>query len=250
MTHAAESTHFYTQDGEPAYEVPNASKGGMRPTTVRDAKKLGYLPSVTTIIRCADRPALTNWMVDQGILAALTLPRNAGELEADWLKRVKQDSREQARKAAERGTAIHAAIQGHYEGQQPSEADWPYVQGAMKAVGLGTWEPERSFAHKLGFGGKVDLSNDGMVLDFKTKEFGHDDDLRTWDEHAMQLAAYRQGLNVQKAKCAICYVSVNNPGVARMIEIPEDELERGWNCFMALLLFWQAKNRYPAPQSA
>jgi len=33
-----ESGHYYAKDGTAVFEVPNKSKGGMRPTTLRDAK--------------------------------------------------------------------------------------------------------------------------------------------------------------------------------------------------------------------
>lgn len=251
MTHAAESAHWYTDTGQVAYEVPNGSKGGMRPTTLRDARKLGLVPSVTGIIRCADRPALTTWLVEQGIMAALTLPRAVDEPEKAWLARVRNDAKEQARKASERGTAIHAAIQGHYEGTPPSEEFWPHVQGATKAVcewaADQTWYAEASFAHVLGYGGKVDLHSDAFVLDFKTKEFDETgmEGLKAWDEHAMQLAAYREGLAIPNgARCGICYVSVNNPGLARVIEIPEAALSRGWDMFLGLLSYWKALKKF------
>lgn len=245
MTHAAESLHWYDRKGLPCYTV-KAKDGSDRPTTLRDARKLLLVPSVTAIIRCADRPGLTNWMIDQGILAALTLPRLENEPEADYLKRIKQDSREQARKAAEKGSAIHAAIQGHYEGIAPAEEYWPYLKGVLevvKAHGNG-WKAEQSFSHPLGFGGKVDLNNRGVVIDFKTKEFDTTEDLRTWDEHAQQLAAYRHGLGMEKARCAIVYVSTTSPGLAKLIEIKEEELQKGWTCFYALLHYWQAKSGY------
>ena len=254
MAHVAESTHWYDRAGNPAYTV-KAKDGTERPTTLRDARKLDLLPSVTTVIRCADKPALTNWMVDQGILAALTLPRNVGESESDWLKRVKQDSKEQARKAAARGTLIHGAIQGHYEGTPPDTEYWPHVQAATHEVAGWSpdseeWVAERSFACRMGYGGKVDLSafdmDSGFVLDFKTKEFAPGDDLKTWDEHAMQLAAYREGLGYPDARCAIVYVSVTHPGIASLIEIEEAELKKGWKCFYSLLQFWKAARGYDA----
>lgn len=243
MTHAAESLHWYTRDGETAYTV-KALDGTDRPATLRDARKLKLVPSVTSIIRCAAAPGLELWKQRQIMLAALTLPKRDDEPEDAYLARIIADGREQARKAAERGTLIHAAIQGHYEGVQPSEDDWPHVQGAMKAVGPGVWTPEQAFAHSIGFGGKVDLSSDEEVIDFKTKEFGPDDPLKTWDEHAMQLSAYRTGLGIPEARCAIVYVSVTNPGLAKRIEIPESELIKGWKCFSALLAFYQAKTGY------
>ena len=246
MIHAAESTHWYDKAGLPVYQV-EAVKGGVRPTTLRDARKLGLGPSVTGVIKCAAAPGLERWKQQQVLLSALTLKRGIAETDDEFTKRIMQDSQEQAKKAAERGTAIHAAIQGWYEDVIPPQEYLPHCEGTAKAVigWLGErWVSERSFFHPLGFGGKVDLSCDLAVLDFKTKEFGPDDDLKTWDEHHMQLAAYREGLGDPEARCAICYVSVNNPGLARVIEIPEDDLQRGWECFKALFQYWKAKNRY------
>lgn len=255
MAHIAESTHWYDREGNPAYEV-EAKKGGKRPTTLRDARVLNLLPSVTTIIGLADKPALTNWKIDQGILAALTLPRGENEPESEWLKRVKWDSKEQSLKAAERGTAIHAAIQGHFEGKAPEAEYWPHVKGTAEAIkeyfGVQNWDAEKSFAHPMGFGGKTDLSCKseklGIVVDFKSKEFNQDTKLDTYDEHAMQLSAYAKGLNIQEPRGAICYVSATVPGLVKIIEIEPENLLRGWNCFCALLDFWRFKNRFTFQQ--
>ena len=247
MTHASESQHWYTREGEPCYTV-KAKDGSDRPATLRDARKLNLVPSVTSIIRCAASPGLEYWKQQQVLMAALTLPKIDGEAEGAYLQRILNDSREQAKKAAERGTAIHAAIQGFYQGEPPSPEDFrQYVLGAQETVSKWlpstVWVAERSFSHALGFGGKVDLCGVGVV-DFKTKEFDTTADLKTWDEHAMQLAAYRHGLGLEKARCAIVYVSSTVPGLTKLIEIQEDELQRGWTCFYSLLHYWQAKNTY------
>lgn len=246
MAHASESGHWYAFDGTPVYEVP-AANGKMRPTTLRDARKLNLFPSVTGIIRCAAAPGLERWKQEQTLLAALTLPRGQDEPESDWLERVRSDSQEQARKAAERGTAIHAAIQGHYEGKTCPAEYWPHVKGAVEAVRgwLDTeWTPEKSFAHPWGYGGKTDLSCPLAIVDFKSKEFGPEDDLETYDEQHMQLAAYREGVEYKTAQGAICYVSTTVPGVAKVISVDTAKMEQGRDMFLALLAFWQAKNRY------
>lgn len=247
ITRAAESTHWYQRNGAPCYEVMSAKPGVMRPATLRDARKLNLVPSVTTIIQCAAKPGLERWKAEQVMLSALTLPRREGENEKDWIARVWDDSQEQSRKARDKGTEIHAAIQGAYEGKDVSTPFIEYVAGAERAVAAwmkGPWNAEKSFACPLGFGGKVDLSHNWAVIDFKSKEFDVTADLKIWPEHAMQLAAYRHGLGMDKAKCAIVYVSVTNPGLAKLIEIPEEELQRGWKCFYSLLHYWQAKSGY------
>jgi hypothetical protein len=246
MAHAAESLHWYTRKGETAYTV-KARDGSDRPATLRDARKLNLVPSVTSIIKSAAAPALERWKLDQMLHAALTLPRGPTEPEADWISRVWTDSKETAKKAAEKGTAIHAAIQGAYEGEAYPAEIFAHVAGAMEAVEAwmpALWTAERSFADPLGFGGKVDLSCAAGVIDFKTKEFSDPDTLKTWDEHAMQLAAYRSGLRTDRARCAIVYVSVSTPGLAKLIEISEDDLRRGYRMFMGLLEYWIAKQNF------
>ena len=249
MAHAAEWGHWYDKDGKPCYEVSYADPSkGMRPTTLGDAEKLGLLPSVTTIINEAAKPSRERWKQEQVLHAALTLPRIDGEPEKDYLARIMRDSQEQAKKAAERGTAIHAAIQGSYEGRHPGPELLQHTLLADDAIT--TWlkmpsglsvEAELSFASPLGFGGKCDLTGDPphFVADFKTTEKPLNS-LDTYDSHWMQLAAYREGLKIPNARCAIVYVSAVEPA-ARLIEIPEDKLQRGWAMFKALLDYWYAR---------
>ena len=107
---ASESNHWYTRDGVPMYTV-EAAKGGQRATTLRDARKLNLVPSVTTILNVAAKPALTNWLQQQVLLAALTLPRRPDEPEKEYIDRIISDSKEQGRSAADAGTDIHPSIQ-------------------------------------------------------------------------------------------------------------------------------------------
>ena len=105
-----ESLHWYTQAGEPCHTING------RNTTLRDARKMNLCPSVTSVLGIIAKPALTNWMVDQGIMAALTMPRVNGESETDYIKRIKDDSKQQAIRAAQEGSRIHQAIERSYNG--------------------------------------------------------------------------------------------------------------------------------------
>lgn len=243
MTHASESGHWYYPDGKPAYQVQGA-KGLVTPD-IRHARKFGLLPGVTTIIRQAAAPGLERWKQQQILLAAMTLPRGPEQSESDWMQAVARDAQEQGRNAAERGTAIHKAIQERDLKGEYAE----HVIGTLKelktAFNGAEFITEQSFAHPLGFGGKVDdhAPQSGIVLDYKTKEFGPDAELDTYDEHHMQLAAYREGLGMPNAKCAIVYVSVTVPGLAKVLELGYHELEQGWGMFQALLTYFKVKNR-------
>ena len=59
------------------HTVPSA-KGEARATTLRDARKLGLLPSVTNVLGVINKPELVEWKMTQAVLAALTLPRRDG----------------------------------------------------------------------------------------------------------------------------------------------------------------------------
>jgi hypothetical protein len=239
----SESGHWYLPDGSPAYRIIGKN-GKERNSTVKDAREHGLLPSVTTIIGCASKPALDVWKQQQAILSALTLPRLEGESEEDWLSRVVADSKETAKQAAERGTQIHGVIEAFYEGIYIPELP-PYVRAVENAInehfGSQLWISEKSFAYG-GFGGKCDLvAKSGFVVDFKTTEKDLDK-LDYFFDHQMQLSAYRQGFEMPKARCAIVYVNALQ-NKAKLVEIPEDDLRIGWECFTHLLAFYRAKNK-------
>jgi hypothetical protein len=251
VTRPSESMHWYTSDGEPKYTV-EAKDGSQRPTTLRDARKLGLVPSVTTIIKTAANPGLEAWKLQQMMLAALTLPRADDEPEESFLQRVMIDSKEHARKAADLGSEIHAGLEGFFETGILTNNYAEYqagVEGSVhKLFGELNWSVEKAFAHPEGFGGKVDLHSrdgDGVVIDFKTKQFTKDtiDKVVGYDEHCMQLAAYRAGLNLPKARCANVFVSVTEPGLVKIHEWTEEDLERAETMFSALLSYWYAKSR-------
>lgn len=248
----AESGHWYTRTGQPMYQVPSKKDGSLRNTTLRDARALDLVPSVSGIIRMAASPGLEVWKLNEMLMASLTLPKIDGESLEAFASRVQHDSKETGRKASERGTAIHAGIQAFYEGHL-LEGYLEHGKATEKSLdehfGANLWLPEVSFA-KDGYGGKCDLmvkSNhvfNGIVVDIKTKEFTDPDKIVAYDEHLMQLAAYRHGLGMPKARCANAFVSVQQPVQVKVVEWSEVDLERGLSMFMCLLSFWQLKNNY------
>ena len=247
---ASESNHWYTKDGVPQYTVPSKKDGLPRATTLRDARTMDLVPSVTTILNMAAKPALIAWLQQQVLYAALTLPRRPDEPEKEYIERIINDSKEQGRSAADAGTAIHASIQGFYE-DKPTGKHQESVDACTKAItehfGEAIWISERSFSHEFGFGGKCDLfcaSTINAVVDIKTKEFTDPKKVEGYDEHLMQLAAYRVGLGIPMARCANVFVSRNVPNLVVVKEWSEEDLVRGWKMFLSLLEFWQLKNQF------
>ena len=247
IKYTSEAGHWYDRSGNPAYTVIGKN-GKERNTTLRDAREHDLVPSVTTILKVAASPGLERWKQEQVLMAALTLPRQEGETESDWMTRIMEDSKETGRKAADRGTEIHAAIEMHYRGRQVDPEFLPYVEGFKRAINAHfndwEWVSEKSFCNTLGYGGKVDMHTTGIVVDIKTKEFGPDDEIKGYDEHRMQLAAYRMGLSMPTARCANVFVSRSHPGLVHVLEWDQEELDQAWQMFAMLLRFWQIKNRH------
>ena len=248
----SESGHWYDEQGNTAYTTISKS-GKIRPTTLADAKKNNLYPSVTTVLGVANKGlGLQRWMQQQAILAALTLPRLDGEEESDWLSRVLSDSKAQGKDAAARGTAIHNIIESFFDGilLESVPTYCRNVENALQAAyGARAWLPEVSASHtELKFGGKVDLYAKAdkikgvppVVVDFKTKEVPLDK-VVPYDEHIMQMAAYRELLGLEGAKCGIMFVNGLTNEV-KLCEIPEDELQKGLKCFFHLLRFFQLKS--------
>jgi len=245
--YTSEAGHWYSRDGEPRYTIIGKN-GKVRNTTLRDARTENLVPSVTTILNVAAKPALTAWMQSQVLMATMTLPRRENETEAAYIERIIIDSKQQGRDAADLGTDIHSAIEGFYEGKKSSRFPF-HVESCDKALiahfGAQKWICERAFSHELGFGGKCDMHvPEGIVVDIKTKDFDDKTKIVGYDEHMMQLAAYRVGLGIPTARCANVFVSRTNPELAVVMEWEEDDLKRGWDMFCSLLRFWQYKNQY------
>jgi hypothetical protein len=238
IEHAKESGHWYKKDGTPAYTIIGKN-GKERNTTLRDARKENLLPSVTSIIRLAAAPGLENWKAQQVLMSALTSERKPDETEEQYISRIISDANEQSLKARERGTLIHAYVQSGFEGETLNSEAYKYYLSAKNTIedDLNVemdWICEMPFAADR-YGGKIDLRSPEYIIDIKTTEKDLTE-IKTWDEHAMQLAAYRSG----QQKCGILYINVNT-AESKLIWIDEEELQKGWKCFNALLDFYYAK---------
>lgn len=244
-----ESCHFYAKDGTPAYTQPKKG-GGIRPTTIRDARKLGLLPSVTTILGCMAKPGLDYWKQRNAIHAALTTPRLDGENEDAFCERIlASDVHSVSDAAKERGTQIHAAIEIALGGKVIERELEPFVTpvlASLKSFGK-VVQCEKSIVGN-GYAGKLDaLFDDGewlTVVDFKTCSKLPDSQ---YDEHLLQLAAYVAPVVEQtkkKARSCNIYIDSANAGAIKVITNTPDELNEAYGAFFDILKFWQWKNSY------
>lgn len=247
--------HWYSRDGAPCYEVL-AKSGLPRATTLSDARKLGLVPSVTTVLSVLAKPALEAWKVRQGILAALTLTREPGEPDDAYLARVFADSGEQAKAAAEEGTRIHNACEASFKGEHFPHYYTPHVDAVCEELlrlfpGVNDWVAERSFCHADGYGGKVDLHSPstGITIDYKGKDGDFSDGKKlAYDQH-YQLAPYQRGLRLPLAPCANIFISRTHPGKVASHVWKEKDVEAGWRVFASALSVWKCLRNYDPTQT-
>jgi hypothetical protein len=253
---ATESGHWYARDGSPAYTMTGAN-GKERAVTLRDARKIGLVPSVTTILRMENKEALNRWKIQQALLSALTLPRIEGESDDAFLSRALEDSKQQAIAAAARGTYIHGLLEESIKNGWLPPTAAPEDRAIIIPV-LGwlsdrfcgwKWSAERSFA-SVGFGGKIDLhgispdGNQAVVIDFKVKADIHPNKTLAYDEHITQLAAYAYGIGAPIAQCVNLFIDADMPGVIVPKAWTPAERDTGWECFCCLLKLWQLRRDY------
>lgn len=246
---ASERGHWYREDGSPAYTVIGKN-GKERNTTLRDARKENLFPSVTTILKCKPAPALEIWKQNQILLSAATLPIEEGESVDDWCKRVHADSKEEGIKAAEKGTKIHGQIERFLKGKKVAayHKEVAAVDRVLQELKMTNPDPEKSFANRLGYAGKIDLpclvNGERAIIDIKSKEFKPKKKLH-YDDQCIQLAGYSMGRYGEIKRLINVFISRNLEEPEAIVhEWSKDEGAHAWEIFRRYLEIWQIEKGY------
>lgn len=267
------ASHWYLPDGTPYHDVPRADGNGTRSVTLRDARKVNAMPSVTNILSVLSKPGLDAWKQEQAIMAALTLPKRDDESLDAFARRVVTDMSEQVRSAADLGSAVHAAIEVYLQtGEPPENPDilrlfqpvklW--IDEHVERIGL----VETVAVHSdFGYAGRIDLvaklksTGTWAVIDFKTQKMKPDKKgvfqaafYETWP---LQLMAYFRALN-HAGECSrrledIASVVINSvePTPVQVKIWPRDEHEPFWQAFQCARELWCFTKGYrPAATAA
>lgn len=198
--------HWYARDGTPAYTVPNASRPGeSRPTTLKDARKLGLVPSVSALckVRLDSTDALEMWKIGVVLDMAHTLEKWEGESSEEWTSRVWAMSQDEMRKAMDLGTAVHDEIEliirdefvpgGDYDEYALPFQKW-WKDSMIEPIAI-----EHSFACDAGFGGRIDMTgrrfDKPIIVDWKTTKTKPKEKWEPWRSYGRQLAAYAKGID-------------------------------------------------------
>lgn len=249
-------SHFYEriESGEiiPQHFVPLSTKDGLRPTRISDVKKWwtesrDVRPSVTTILDVLSKPALTGWLIDQHLARAWGDGLKPSNYQLDeYIVEVKRLTELQMDKAPTAGSDFHTDMQNFIEGNKCAQFElckkvFDVIYEKTQEPLL-VWKSEQNFISGFGYGGQIDLTLPGWVIDFKTKQKA--DKFKpgkmVYDEHWMQLGSYREATE-PTARTANIFVCLED-GQVDFHEHTEEQIKRGWKMFQHALQLWYLKN--------
>ena len=245
--------HWYTKTGEPAYTQVKKD-GGIRNTTLADARKQNLYPSITTILKLIAKPELDAWKQEQAILSALTLPRIDSESEEDFAKRIVKDSSEQGRSAADFGSIIHDIIHNYFMNKvEPEDSRQVAMNHEIEAM-LAKLNLEVVSMEQVtvgnGFAGKYDMlakhSTTGKYwfIDFKTQDFK--DKPNVYDEWIWQLEGYSLDSKYAEEVDGAINIVIKRSDVSDVAAIlhPKDVLKQGRQIFLTIFQLWKLIKGY------
>ena len=249
-TAQAENSHYYTRLGEPVHG------------TLREARKVNALPSVTNGMSILAKPGLIFYLQENAILSTLSLPRVEGESETDFVKRVVLDSRKEVESAAERGTYTHSLCEILADGgDKPAdlrkgfEPHWESLKNWFSKVHKIHSSEQVLVNEDVGYAGRVDLiaeivATDGPrveVIDFKTRKFKKDKKgnakADSYSTDLYQLAAYCFAHFDEPTWCRNVYIEPVTGEISEKEWSPE-EVEAAFKVFKAICVIWQAEKKY------
>lgn len=244
--------HWYNSIGDPRYD-----------TGLREARKMGYLPSVTSIDKIIANPGLEIWKQNQVLEASLTLTRDLEETDSEFIARVKTDSREQGRKAAKLGTVIHHMAERYlmdkplfFRGHR--EDVWEIFKPLQDWIDDNLLMPDKGFKvregaeivlvnESLGYAGKADyvgkdFDEKTVIVDFKTttikptdiKKDGTLKKAKLYDSWSRQLAALSACRTVERLLSVVISTNPEFRGVW-VHDWNMDDIDEAWIQFRGAL---------------
>ncbi len=257
--------HFYRYDGTQCFTYKN-SKGEERETTLREAKKWGLLPSVTTFTGTLYSYALNQWdrkNILKAVLSAPELLRLYDGTEEGFKKTFEEVEKVVSinNVAPAIGTHIHKEIEEYVKGIKTPSVNslaFQYIgrinMFLLDKFGEGyTLQSEVPFAAN-GYGGTSDLilttkAGKNHILDFKTttrKKF--EGWKRPYLEECAQIAAYIKGQRFFRGMTiepdAYIIKIDNEKGGIKTFNLQTPELKLGWKFFSACVNAYAIANDY------
>lgn len=255
-------SHFYDLAGKACHS--QIGKNGLeRNTTLRDARKLGLLPSVTGITGIFAKPGLERWKRNELCRIAFELEPIDGESLEDFTDRCLVAHQKPVESAADFGSEIHNAIEHYFEGKPIPDHLLEYIQPAFdwkQKNQLSFIERELILVNpEHGFAGMCDIVGKGpdgqqFIIDWKTRKTKPKVKVTSYDFQVHQIAAYggtyfgEKEILGGRVYGANCYISSTEPGRFEVISYSPEELAEAWKAFVAACEIWRSLKKYdPRP---
>ena len=255
-----ESAHYYLSTGEPCHG------------DLRQARKAGAFPSVTTILKILESEALSKHKVDSAIAQAMTLPAIPGETPQEFAKRVHETNKAELAGMADSGTRIHDLAEQVIKGEAPFAKDiepslrphldtlsyWShaYIQEVLLSEDVVVHDGE-------GYAGRCDLiakiDGNAEVVDFKSKNFSkigklipdmpgfatHDEPHKVWTDYKelLQLAAYSYAWAGEALPARNVFIDRKTGALDEKLYTAE-EVEDAFEAFRACCTLWRKIKKY------
>jgi hypothetical protein len=254
--------HWYTTEGAAAHSQPTkkGAKKAFRPTTIKEAKQKGLLPSITGILSVIDNPSLNRWKLGKVAEYCFNAPPIGDEEMHEYVATALSRALDEVSDAAELGTRIHANIEAHLKGQ-PAPHAGPELEMAMGGItavekmGLGIADSEVTVvSQEYGYGGTTDLAvTKGElcgILDFKSTKTTPGEPVTPKFGHLPQIAAYHvaywcNGGPIKENSVGYnVYISTTEPGRIEVVEYSAAEMREAFELFCSAAQIWRYKNGY------
>ena len=252
------------------------ANGKERDTTLRDAKKLNLIPSVTTILKgVLAAPGLENWksanLVKLALHIAADRPIGIGESLDEWVDAIVKEARQDFAISGEQrmgfGTLVHDSLEKLLMGQELDIEDVKTPSGEIHPISTFTNPVMELFADNgwkandmeevvvgPGYAGTADVQytaeNEYGIIDLKTTK----DATKPFPaiDHVVQIAMYHYavhgGFSEKAAGYNIYISSERNIGAVKAVRYPAEKLLQAFDFGMLLVDAWQYINGYTPRQ--
>jgi hypothetical protein len=268
--------HWYTIDGNPCHTQPTkkGAKNKERPTDIRDAKRLGLLPSVSGIVGCMANQGLMRYKLMEVAKASFRAPYIGHEDEDEYVSWLLAKGEEDAAGAADLGSLIHKVIELKLTGcvwaeiydQRVKIADGWLTLGQIGDAAINILKGHVSITTseqvlvnaEAGYAGTTDVMGistktlRNSIADFKSKRTKPGKPVEPSDSHPLQIAAYHMaayGHLSERETGYNVYISTTElmPDGLPRIEVREwsgKELLDAWEAFQSCCTLWRYLNQY------
>ena len=251
--------HWYTRKGKAKHTMPLAKGDGVRNTTLRDAKKHGLFPSVTTLLGLFAKPGLQRWKEDQVLRIAFSNPPKLDESFENYANRCLLMQEKPVSDAADFGTKIHDAIESYWKGEHIPDELLGYIQPALdwkQKNQLTFIEFEKMLVNTdHGFAGCTDIVGKGsdgqmFIVDWKTRKTKKGQKVTAYDFQIHQIAAYaatywgEENVLNHRVHGANAFISSTEEGRFEVIRYSPEDLAKAWIDFTALCQLWRSLKNF------